>query len=83
MRGFMVVAYPKHGRVMAAGGLALLLVAPTSTALAAEAASFGVKVTVVQPGGYWTDPYTSMASTTPAEPYAPLRAELERQWDDG
>ncbi|MFF2832496.1 SDR family NAD(P)-dependent oxidoreductase [Cellulosimicrobium cellulans] len=54
-----------------------------SEALAAEAASFGVKVTVVQPGGYWTDLYTSMASTTPAEPYAPLRAELERQWADG
>jgi len=54
-----------------------------SEALAAEAASFGVRVTVVQPGGYWTDLYTSMASTTPAEPYAPLRAELERQWADG
>jgi NAD(P)-dependent dehydrogenase (short-subunit alcohol dehydrogenase family) len=30
-----------------------------SEALAAEAAGFGVKVTIVQPGGYWTDLYTS------------------------
>lgn len=54
-----------------------------SEALAAEVASFGVKVTIVQPGGYWTDLYASMVSTAPAEPYAPLRAELERQWADG
>lgn len=54
-----------------------------SEALAAEAASFGVDVTIVQPGGYWTDLYASMVSTTPAEPYAPLRAELERLWADG
>jgi NAD(P)-dependent dehydrogenase (short-subunit alcohol dehydrogenase family) len=54
-----------------------------SEALAAEASAFGVKVTVVQPGGYWTDLYSSMVSTTPSEPYAPLRAELERQWADG
>jgi len=51
-----------------------------SEALAAEAASFGVKVTIVQPGGYWTDLYSSMVSTSPSEAYAPLRAELERQW---
>ncbi|MGF0115242.1 SDR family NAD(P)-dependent oxidoreductase [Promicromonospora sp. Marseille-Q5078] len=54
-----------------------------SEALATEAAPFGVKVTIVQPGGYWTDLYTNMVSTSPAEPYAPLRAELERQWADG
>ena len=51
-----------------------------SEALAAEAASFGIKVTIVQPGGYWTDLYSSMVSTLPNEAYAPLRAELERQW---
>ncbi|MEF3404565.1 SDR family NAD(P)-dependent oxidoreductase [Agromyces sp. CCNWLW203] len=51
-----------------------------SEALAAEAAAFGVKVAIVQPGGYWTDLYSSMVSTTPAEAYAPLRAELEKQW---
>ena len=54
-----------------------------SEALAAEAASFGIKVTIVQPGGYWTDLYSSMVSTTPSDAYAPLRAELERQWAEG
>ncbi|SHN45225.1 SDR family oxidoreductase [Cryptosporangium aurantiacum] len=54
-----------------------------SEALAMEAATFGIKVSIVQPGGYWTDLYTSMASTTPMEAYAPLRAELEKQWAEG
>ncbi|MGV9600113.1 SDR family oxidoreductase [Streptosporangium sandarakinum] len=54
-----------------------------SEALAMEAAAFGVKLTIVQPGGYWTDLYTRMASTTPLPAYAPLRAELERQWAEG
>ncbi|WBB65535.1 SDR family oxidoreductase [Micromonospora sp. WMMD812] len=51
-----------------------------SESLAMEAAAFDVKVSIVQPGGYWTDLYTSMTSTTPMEAYGPLRAELERQW---
>ncbi|MER7128095.1 SDR family oxidoreductase [Streptosporangium saharense] len=54
-----------------------------SEALAMEAAGFGVKVTMVQPGGYWTDLYTGATMTTPAEPYGPLRAELEKQWAEG
>ncbi|MGV9325950.1 SDR family oxidoreductase [Streptosporangium sandarakinum] len=54
-----------------------------SEALAMEAAAFGVKLTIVQPGGYWTDLYTRMSSTTPLPAYAPLRAELERQWAEG
>ncbi|MCZ7435244.1 SDR family oxidoreductase [Micromonospora sp. WMMC241] len=54
-----------------------------SEALAAEAAAFDVKVSIVQPGGYWTDLYTSAGATTPMDAYAPLRAELERQWADG
>jgi NAD(P)-dependent dehydrogenase (short-subunit alcohol dehydrogenase family) len=54
-----------------------------SEALAAEAAQFGVKVSIVQPGGYWTDLYSAMTSTTPAEPYGPLRAEMEKQWAEG
>ncbi|NYI07772.1 SDR family NAD(P)-dependent oxidoreductase [Allostreptomyces psammosilenae] len=54
-----------------------------SEALAMEAAPFGVKVSIVQPGGYWTDLYTSMRATTPLDAYAPLRAELERQWAEG
>ncbi|MGC4792226.1 SDR family NAD(P)-dependent oxidoreductase [Micromonospora sp. DT178] len=51
-----------------------------SEALAAEAAAFGVKVTIVQPGGYWTDLYTSSTAATPQPAYDPLREELARQW---
>ena len=54
-----------------------------SEALAAEAAQFGVKVTIVQPGGYWTDLYTSSTATTPNPVYDDLRAELEKQWAEG
>ncbi|GAA3147247.1 SDR family oxidoreductase [Planomonospora alba] len=54
-----------------------------SEALAMEAAGFGVKLSIVQPGGYWTDLYTSMTMTTPKEEYASLRAELEKQWAEG
>lgn len=54
-----------------------------SEALAMEAAAFGVKVSIVQPGGYWTDLYTSIAATTPLDVYAELRAELEKQWAEG
>ena len=54
-----------------------------SEALAAEAAAFGVKVTIVQPGGYWTDLYTRSTATTPNPVYDPLRAELEKQWAEG
>lgn len=54
-----------------------------SEALAAEAARFGVKVTIVQPGGYWTDLYTNSRAATPNPAYDPLREELVRQWADG
>jgi NAD(P)-dependent dehydrogenase (short-subunit alcohol dehydrogenase family) len=54
-----------------------------SEALAAEAAGFGVKVTIVQPGGYWTDLYTSSRAATPDPAYDPLRADLAKQWADG
>jgi NAD(P)-dependent dehydrogenase (short-subunit alcohol dehydrogenase family) len=54
-----------------------------SEALAAEAAQFGVKVTIVQPGGYWTDLYTSSTATTPSPVYDALRAELAKQWAEG
>ncbi|MGV9804325.1 SDR family oxidoreductase [Micromonospora chersina] len=54
-----------------------------SEALAMEAAAFGVKVSIIQPGGYWTDLYSSVASTKPMEAYGPLRAELELQWAEG
>jgi NAD(P)-dependent dehydrogenase (short-subunit alcohol dehydrogenase family) len=54
-----------------------------SEAFAAEAAQFGVKVTIVQPGGYWTDLYTSSTATTPNPVYDELRAELEKMWAEG
>ncbi|MFJ7206107.1 SDR family NAD(P)-dependent oxidoreductase [Streptomyces sp. NPDC098789] len=54
-----------------------------SEALAMEGAPFGVKVSIVQPGGYWTDLYAAMRATTPMAAYAPLRAELEKQWAEG
>ena len=55
-----------------------------SEALAMEAAAFGVKVTIVQPGGYWTDLYTTgLTATEPLEAYDPLRAELQKQWAEG
>ncbi|RAY14064.1 short-chain dehydrogenase [Actinomadura craniellae] len=54
-----------------------------SEALAMEAAPFGVKLSIVQPGGYWTDLYTSMTTTSPLAEYGPLRAELEKQWAEG
>jgi NAD(P)-dependent dehydrogenase (short-subunit alcohol dehydrogenase family) len=55
-----------------------------SEAVAAEAARFGVKTTIVEPGGYWTDLYLSgLRATTPDPAYAELRAELERQFAEG
>ncbi|MFD4254952.1 SDR family NAD(P)-dependent oxidoreductase [Amycolatopsis thermoflava] len=54
-----------------------------SEALAREAASFGVKVSIVQPGGYWTDLYTAPAMASPVDAYAPLRQEMEQQWTEG
>ncbi|GII82340.1 short-chain dehydrogenase/reductase [Sphaerisporangium siamense] len=54
-----------------------------SEALAMEAATFGVKLSIVQPGGYWTDLYSHISATEPMEPYAPLRVELEKQWAEG
>ncbi|MFC6012272.1 SDR family NAD(P)-dependent oxidoreductase [Nocardia lasii] len=54
-----------------------------SEALAMEAAEFGVRVSILQPGGYWTDLYSAMRNTTPIEAYAPLRAQLEAQWAEG
>ncbi|MFD5315667.1 SDR family oxidoreductase [Streptomyces sp. NPDC127098] len=54
-----------------------------SEALAAEAARFGVRVTIVQPGGYWTDLYANTTATQPDPHYDELRAELEKQWAEG
>lgn len=55
-----------------------------SEAVAAEAARFGVRTTIVEPGGYWTELYLSgLRATTPHPAYAELRAELERQFAAG
>ncbi|GGL92600.1 SDR family NAD(P)-dependent oxidoreductase [Micromonospora yangpuensis] len=54
-----------------------------SESLAMEAAAFDVKLSIVQPGGYWTDLYTGVSATDPMDTYAPLRAELEQQWAEG
>ncbi|MFJ8014332.1 SDR family NAD(P)-dependent oxidoreductase [Streptomyces sp. NPDC096339] len=54
-----------------------------SEALAMEAAGFGVKVSIIQPGGYWTDLYSAMHSTSPLEAYAPLRAEPATRFAKG
>lgn len=48
-------------------------------ALAAEASHFGIDITIVEPGGYWTDLYNSMTLSTPMPEYSTLRAELEKQ----
>ncbi|NED94803.1 SDR family oxidoreductase [Phytoactinopolyspora alkaliphila] len=54
-----------------------------SEALAAELAPFGVSLTIVQPGGYWTDLYTSMQFTAPLDAYGPLREKLAKQFGEG
>lgn len=54
-----------------------------SEALAAEVARFGIKVTIVQPGGYWTDLYTSSRATEPNAVYDGLREELQKMWAEG
>ncbi len=48
-----------------------------SQALAMEVAPFGIKVTIVQPGGYGTDLFTRGTTMTEPRPeYEPLRARL-------
>ncbi|WP_331735177.1 SDR family NAD(P)-dependent oxidoreductase (plasmid) [Streptomyces sp. NBC_01166] len=54
-----------------------------SEALAMEVEGFGIKVTIVQMGGYNTGLFT--AGTTNTEPlaqYQPLRTEMEAMWGD-
>lgn len=50
-----------------------------SEALAQEAAHFGVKVSIVEPGGYWTNLYLKMRFSTPKKEYESLREELAKQ----
>ncbi|WP_147534401.1 SDR family oxidoreductase [Bacillus marasmi] len=50
-----------------------------SEALAQEAAHFGVKVSIVEPGGYWTNLYLKMGFATQNNEYDSLREELAKQ----
>ncbi|NBE82577.1 SDR family NAD(P)-dependent oxidoreductase [Micromonospora rubida] len=52
-----------------------------SEALAMEAESFGVRVTILNPGGYETGLFTKgLTQTTPHPAYDPLRAKLNEMW---
>jgi NAD(P)-dependent dehydrogenase (short-subunit alcohol dehydrogenase family) len=51
--------------------------------LAQEAAYFGIKVIIVEPGGYWTNLYLDMKYSTPMEDYQKIRDDLEKQFSEG
>ncbi|MEO3802019.1 SDR family NAD(P)-dependent oxidoreductase [Nonomuraea sp. B1E8] len=52
-------------------------------ALAMEVEPFGIKVTIVQPGGYDTGLFTTGTTATTSNPaYDPLRAKLAEMWGD-
>ncbi|GIJ75872.1 NADP-dependent 3-hydroxy acid dehydrogenase YdfG [Micromonospora phaseoli] len=54
-----------------------------SQSIAMELEPFGIKVTIVQPGGYDTGLYTvGTTATTPHPAYEPLRAKLAELWGD-
>lgn len=54
-----------------------------SEALAMEVESFGIKVTILQPGGYVTDLFTRGITTTKEHAaYTPLREQLASMWGE-
>lgn len=54
-----------------------------SQALAMEVAPFGIKVTIVQPGGYGTELFTrGTTATEPLPAYEPMRAQPAELWGD-
>ncbi|GGS91945.1 short-chain dehydrogenase/reductase [Streptomyces toxytricini] len=54
-----------------------------SEALAREVEGFGIKVTIVQMGGYNTGLFTTgTTATQPLAPYQSLRTEMEAMWGD-
>jgi NAD(P)-dependent dehydrogenase (short-subunit alcohol dehydrogenase family) len=52
-------------------------------ALAEEAAHFGIKVIIVEPGGYWTNLYIDMKYAQPLDAYQNIREELAKQYAEG
>ncbi|MBB6637484.1 SDR family oxidoreductase [Cohnella thailandensis] len=50
-----------------------------SEALAKEAAAFGINLTMVEPGGYWTDMYLTMRLSDSIEAYGSLKEEMGKQ----
>ncbi|MDR2588629.1 MAG: SDR family NAD(P)-dependent oxidoreductase [Spirochaetales bacterium] len=52
-------------------------------ALAQEAAYFGIKVVIVEPGGYWTNLYLDMGYSKPIDDYNKVREVLEKLYAEG